>query len=102
MVIQGLVVKMKLENMTIAISVLTVIMAFSITGVSAAEWTQTQLTSNTVDDLYPSIDNSGNIVVFVEDVDGNEVTKWDKEILLVDVRTSSVERLTGNAVEEDH
>lgn len=92
---------MKLEKMTIAISVLTVIMAFSITGVSAAEWTQTQLTSNTVDDFYPSIDNSGNIVVFVEDVDGNEVTKWDKEILLVDVRTSSVERLTGNAVEED-
>ncbi|AKB85589.1 cohesin domain-containing protein [Methanococcoides methylutens] len=92
---------MKLGKMGIAISVLTVIMAFSITGVSAADWTQTQLTSNTVDDLYPSIDNSGNIVVFVEDVDGNEITKWDKEILLIDVRTSSVERLTSNVVEED-
>ncbi|NYT20156.1 MAG: hypothetical protein GKC08_07715 [Methanosarcinales archaeon] len=91
---------MKLEKMAIAISVLTVIVAFSITGVSAADWTQTQLTSNTVDDYSPSIDDRGNIVVFVEDVDGNDATEHDIEILLIDLRTSSIERLTENAVRE--
>ncbi|WP_445474538.1 cohesin domain-containing protein [Methanococcoides methylutens] len=91
---------MKLENMGIAISVLTVIMAFSITGVSAADWTQTQLTSNTVDDYLPFIDDRGNIVVFVEDVDGNDATEHDREILLIDLRTSSIERLTENVVWE--
>lgn len=91
---------MKLEKMAIAISVLTVIMAFSITGVSAADWTQTQLTSNTVNDYLPSIDDRGNIVVFVEDLDGNDATEHDIEILLIDLRTSSIERLTENAVRE--
>ncbi|HEC89902.1 MAG TPA: hypothetical protein ENI44_04905, partial [Thermoplasmatales archaeon] len=84
----------------ISIGILPLMLSISMITILPVEsdsdsWTITRLTNNSVYDVDPYISPDGSKVVFIEDLDGNPYTESDWEIMLIDLNTMEMKRVTN-------